>query len=63
MRVLDLIQANKVSIEYTTVTELNRIELITVTDAMWELLLDLDKISKNGRHIYLKNIINNYTKY
>ena len=63
MRVLDLIQANKVSIEYTTVTELNRIELITVTDAMWELLLDLDKISKNGRHIYLKNNINNYTKY
>ena len=63
MRVMDLIQANKVSIEYTTVTELNRIELITVTDAMWELLLDLDKISKNGRHIYLKNNINNYTKY
>ena len=43
---------NRVGIEYPMIIERSGMEWNECVDPMMELLLDLDKISENGRNIY-----------
>ena len=52
MVVRGLEQTNRVSIEYSMIIERSGMEWNDCVDPMLELLLDLDKISENGRNIY-----------
>ena len=52
MVVRGLEQTNRVSIEYSMIIERSGMEWNECIDPMMELLLDLDKISENGRNIY-----------
>ena len=51
-------QTNRVSTEYPIIIERSGMEWNECIDPMMELLIDLDKISENGRNIYESNQIN-----
>ena len=58
MMVRGLEQTNRVSIGYSMIIERSGMEWNECVDPMMELLIDLDKISENGRNIYEWNQIN-----